>query len=156
MRGEPGAAELGDAVGELVELFGGVGVGVDDEFAAVVFGEAEVGVGEVGAGGGAVVFDGDAELGGAAEDLVDVDGVGFPAEELAASGVGEDAEVGVFEGAEDAGGHLIEGLGEVRVDARYHDVHLGEGAVVEVEGAVGEDVDLNAGEDAEGGLDALP
>ncbi len=50
--GEPGAAELGDAVAHLVELFGGVGVGVDYDFAAVLFGEAEVEVVEVGAGGG--------------------------------------------------------------------------------------------------------
>ena len=58
--GEPGAAELGDAVAHLVELFGGVGVGVDDDLAAVLFGEAEVEVVEVGAGGAGVVFDGDA------------------------------------------------------------------------------------------------
>jgi hypothetical protein len=40
--GEPGAAELGDAVAHLVELFGGVGVGIDDDFAAVLFGQAEI------------------------------------------------------------------------------------------------------------------
>ena len=40
--GESGAAELGDAVAHLVELFGGVGVGVDDDFAAVLFGQAEI------------------------------------------------------------------------------------------------------------------
>ncbi len=56
--GEPGAAELGDAVAHLVELFGGVGVGVDYDLAAVLFGEAEVEVVEVGAGGAGVVFDG--------------------------------------------------------------------------------------------------
>src|SRR6266849_5816767 len=61
----------------------------------------------------------------------------------------EDAGVGVLEGAKDAGGHLFDGLVEVAVDAGDHDVHLGEGGVVEVEGAVGEDVDFNAGEDAE-------
>jgi hypothetical protein len=40
--GEPGAAELGDAVTHLVELFGGVGVGVDYDFAAVLFGDSEI------------------------------------------------------------------------------------------------------------------
>ncbi len=55
----------------------------------------------------------------------------------------------VFEGAEDAVGHLFDGLVEVGVDAGDDDVHLGEGGVVEVEGAVGEDVDLDAGEDAD-------
>src|ERR1700722_6074433 len=53
--GEPGAAELGDAEANLIELFGGVGVGVDDNFAAVLSGEAEVEVVEVGAGGVGVV-----------------------------------------------------------------------------------------------------
>jgi hypothetical protein len=56
--GEPGAPELGDAVADLVELFGGVGVGVDYDLAAVLFGEAEMQVVEVGAGGGGVVLDG--------------------------------------------------------------------------------------------------
>jgi len=54
--GEPGSAELGDAVTHLVELFGGVGVGVDDDLAAVAFGEAEVEVVEIGAGGAGVVL----------------------------------------------------------------------------------------------------
>ena len=49
--GEPGAAELGDAEAHLVELFGGVGVGVDDDLAAEFLGAAEVEVAEVGAGG---------------------------------------------------------------------------------------------------------
>ena len=61
----------------------------------------------------------------------------------------EDADVGVFQGAEDAGGGLFDGLVEVGVDAGDDDVHLGEGGVVEIEGAVGEDVDLDAGEDAD-------
>jgi len=47
---------LGDAVAHLVELFCGVGVGVDDDLAAVFFGEAEVEVVEVGAGWGGVVL----------------------------------------------------------------------------------------------------
>ena len=148
--GEPGSAERGDAVTHLVELFGGVGVGVDYDFAAVFFGEAEMEVVEVGAGGAGVVLDCYAEVCGGFEDGVDVDGVGFAAEDLAPGGVAEDADVRVFEGAEDAGGHLFCGLVEVGVDAGYDNVHLGQGGVVEVEGAVGEDVDFDAGEDAEG------
>ncbi len=62
---EPGAAKLGDAVTNLVELFGGVGVGVDDDFAAVLFGDAEIQVVEVGAGRVGVVFDGYTQFGGA-------------------------------------------------------------------------------------------
>ena len=49
--GEGGSAELGDAEFHLVELFGGVGVGVYYDFAVVLFGEAEVEVVEIGAGG---------------------------------------------------------------------------------------------------------
>src|ERR1700733_10928679 len=56
--GEPGAAELGDAVTHLVEFLGGVGVGVDYDLAAVLLGDAEVEVVEIGAGGAGVVFDG--------------------------------------------------------------------------------------------------
>ena len=41
-RSEPGAAKLSDAVAHLVELFGGVSVSVDDDFAAILFGEAEI------------------------------------------------------------------------------------------------------------------
>ena len=51
------------------------------------------------------------------QDLGEVDLVGLAAEELAAGGVGEDADVGVGEGAEDAGG--LFGFSEVEfgVDA---------------------------------------
>ena len=58
--GEPGATELGDAVAHLVEFFGGVGVGIDYDFAAVLFCEAEMEIVKVGAGGRGVVFDCDA------------------------------------------------------------------------------------------------
>ena len=119
------------------------------DFAAVLFGEAEVEVVEVGAGGAGVVLYGYAEFGGAFEDGVDVEGVGVALEDLAAGGVAEDAGVGVLEGAEDAVGHLVDGLIEAGVDAGDDDVHLGEGGVVEVEWAVGEDVDFDAGEDAD-------
>ncbi len=112
-------------------------------------GAAEMEIAEVGAGGAGVVFDGDAERGGTLEHLFDVDGVGLAAEDLAAGGMAEDADVRVFECAEDAGGHLFDGLVEVGVDAGDDDVHLGEGGVFEVERAVGEDVDLDAGEDAD-------
>ncbi len=66
---EPGAAELDDAEVHVIELFSGVGVGVDDDLAAEGSGEAHVGVGEISAGGGGVVFDGDAYFGGTLEDL---------------------------------------------------------------------------------------
>jgi hypothetical protein len=98
------------------------------------------------------VLDGDAQLCGVGENALDVEGVGIAAEELAAGGMAEDAGVGVFEGAQDAVGHLLDGLVEAGVDAGYDDVELGEGAVVEVELALGEDVDLDAGEGCGCGL----
>src|ERR1700722_9971929 len=107
---------------------------------------------EVGAGGAGVVFYGYAEFGGSFEDRVHVDRVGLAAEDLAAGGMAEDTDVGIFEGAEDAGGHLVDGLSEEGVDAGDDDIHLGEGGVFEVEGAVAENVDLDAGEDADAAL----
>src|SRR5436305_2049941 len=65
---EPGAAELGDTEAHEVQLFGGVGIGVDNDLAAELFGAAEVDVGEVGTGRAGVVLDGDSEFGGAAEN----------------------------------------------------------------------------------------
>ena len=67
----------------------------------------------------------------------------------------EDAHVGVLDGAQNAGGHLFAALLEAGVDAGDDDVHLGEDFVVEVERAVGEDVDLNAGEDADAAFHLL-
>jgi hypothetical protein len=57
---EPGAAELRDTVAHLVELFGGVGVGIDDDLTAVLFGDAKIQVAEVGPCGIGVVFNGHA------------------------------------------------------------------------------------------------
>ena len=84
--------------------------------------------------------------GGSFEDAGHVDLVGVAAEELASGGVAEDADVGVLDGAEDAVGHLFEGLVEEGVDAGDDDVHLGEGFVGEVELAVVEDVDFDSRE----------
>jgi hypothetical protein len=56
--GKPGSAELGDPVAHLVEFFGGVSVRIHDNFAAVLFGETEMEIVQVGARGAGVVFDG--------------------------------------------------------------------------------------------------
>ena len=61
----------------------------------------------------------------------------------------QDARVGVLDGAQHAGGHLFAALLKAGVDAGDHHVHLGQHFVVQVERAVGEDVDLDAGEDAD-------
>ena len=64
-RGEPGAAELTDAVLPLPYDAGDVGVGVDGYLAPGVFREAQVAVAEVEAFWRSVVFDSYAKLGAA-------------------------------------------------------------------------------------------
>ena len=84
------------------------------------------------------------------QHLFEVDLVGLALQDLAAGGVAEDLHVGVFAGAEDAGGDLFGGLVEAGVHAGDDDVELRERLVVEIQRAVEQDVDLDAGEDAEG------
>ena len=67
----------------------------------------------------------------------------------------EDAHIGILDGAQDAGGHLFAALLKARVDAGDDDVHLRQDFVVEVERAVGQDVDLDAGEDADAAFHLL-
>lgn len=62
---EPGALELADAVFHFGEMAGVVGVGVDNDLAAQLLGQAEVAVAEVEALGCGVVLDGHAQFGGA-------------------------------------------------------------------------------------------
>jgi len=126
-----------------------VRIGVDDDPAAILFGDAEVEVVQVRTCGAGIVFDGYPELRGAFEDCIDVDGVAFATEDLASGGMAEDADVWIFESAEDALCHLFDGLVEEGVNAGDDDVHLGERGVIEIERAVGEDVDLDAGEDTD-------
>ena len=98
----------------------------DDDTAAALLRDAEIAVAEVEAVGVGVVLDGDAELGGATKDGRQIEIVGFASQELAAGGMAEDADLGVRDGAEDAGGHLLARLAEERVHAGDDDVHLGE------------------------------
>ncbi len=147
--GEPGAAQLGDAEGHLVELLGGVGVGVDDDLAAEFFGAAEVQVAQVGAGGRGVVLDGDAKLGGAAQHRLEVDGVGIAAEHLAAGGWPRMRTWGFSRARRTRAVISSIGLVEARVHAGHDDVHLREGGVLEVDRAIQQDVHLDAGQDAD-------
>ena len=61
----------------------------------------------------------------------------------------EDVGVRVGHRRDHAVGHRLLAHAELRVHARDHDVELGEQVVVLVEATVFEDVDLDAGEDAE-------
>ncbi len=54
-----------------------------------------------------------------------------------------------------AGGHLFAALLEARVHAGDDDVHLRQHFVVQVESAVGQNVDLDAGEDADAAFHLL-
>ena len=67
----------------------------------------------------------------------------------------QNARVGVLDGAQHAGGHLFAALLKAGVNAGDHHVHLGQHFVVEVERAVGQDIDFDAGEDADAALHLL-
>src|SRR5208283_5320432 len=96
-----------------------------------------------------IVFHGYTELGGAPEHRGQIDGEGFAAQQQASGWVAQNADVRVLDGADHSGRHLLAGLGEMGMNAGDDHVHLGEHLVVEVESAVGENVDFNAGEDAD-------
>ena len=124
-------------------------VGIHDDAAAHLFGQAQVVIVQVEALGRGIVLHGDAELGSALEYRGQVDGEGLAAQQQAAGGMAEDADVRVLDGAQDARCHLLAGLVKAGVNAGDDDVELGEHFIIEVEGAVGEDVDFDAGEDAD-------
>ena len=63
--------------------------------------------------------------------------------------MGQHVQPRVLQRAHDARRHLGAGLLEARVHGRHHDVELAQLLVGEVEGAVGEDVALGAGQDAD-------
>src|ERR1700739_263625 len=92
LSGEPGAAELADSVAHLLHMCGVMRIGVDDDFAAQLFCQAEVAVAEIEAVGEGVLLDGYAKLGSAAEDGGEVDVEGLAAEQEASGGMAEDAD----------------------------------------------------------------
>ena len=70
--------------------------------------------------------------------------------DLAAGAVAQDVDVRVRNGEHHPAGHLRFGHRELRVHRRDDDVEVGEQVVGQVERSVHEDVDLHAGEQAEG------
>ena len=86
---------------------------------------------------------------GGGEDRLEVDVVGLARVEAAAGGMREHVHAGVAERAHDARGHLRARLLEARVHGGQHHVQLGQHLVGEVERAVGQDVALAAGQDAD-------
>ena len=63
--------------------------------------------------------------------------------------------VRVLDGPQDTGSHLLLRLFKAAVNAGDHHVHLRKDFVVEIEGSVGEDVDLDAGEDTDAAFHLL-
>ena len=79
-----------DAVADFVEVRGVVGVGVDYDLDAVLFGQAKMAVAEVEAVGIGVQLHCDFLLGCGFQDCVDVELVGIAAEEQASGGMSEE------------------------------------------------------------------
>lgn len=125
---------------EVLELGGVVGVGVDRAEDARFGGAFPPTPVHVEAGGVGVKFDDGSGLGGAVDNLLVVDRVGFALEEEATRQVADHVNVWVLHGANDAGGHLGFGQGKGAVHRGDGVVELGEDGVVKVEGAVLEDV----------------
>ena len=122
------------------------------KLAAHLDGEAEQAAGRVEAFGAGVDLDGLVELRGGGEDELGVEGRlrAAAADDDAAGAVAEDVHVRIGERGDHAAGHLLAVHAQLGVHAGDDDVELREEIGLLVEGAVLEDVDLDAGEDAEG------
>ena len=97
----------------------------------------------------AVDLDGDAVPRRGVDDRFDVDRVRLALQDPPAGRMAEDVDVRVLDGAQQAVGHLLPILVERGVHRGDHEVERGEAVVGEVERAVGLDVALDAGEQAD-------
>ena len=113
---QPALAGYADAIGEVVEATGAVGIGVDGDLHAVVAGFFDVAPVNVETGRVCVDLDGNPTAGSRFDDLVDIDVVPFAVEQQAAGQVPDDCRARVFDGADYAGGHF----GTVEVELRVH------------------------------------
>src|SRR5262245_4152513 len=98
--GEPRTAGLKNAVAKNVEAVGGVGVGVDGDGNAVLFGGGAVYVVQVQPHGVGVELQQFAVLLCGGHDSVEIDFIGLAAVDQPASGMGDNRDVRVFDGAE--------------------------------------------------------
>ncbi len=145
--GEAGAAGLLDGEPEVLEAAGGVSVGAEDEGDTPGVGAAGELCVEIEASSAAVDLEGDSVLGGGVEEGFEVEVIAVTTAEDPARGVPDRGEETGVDGREEALGHLVSGELEVAVDGADDPVGATEEVVVHVEGAVFEDVDLDAGED---------
>lgn len=148
---EPAFAGEADAEGEVLELGAGMGIGIDGSEDAFIAGSVPPSPIHVESAGVGVEFDDGAGLGGAIDDFFDIEGVGVALEEESTGEVSEHGDVGVFHGFDEAAGHFVFGKVKDVVDGGDAVVELGEEGVVEIEGAVFEDIDFGASEESEVG-----
>src|ERR1700733_2715635 len=88
-------------------------------------------------------------FGGGGQNCVHVESVAVAAQLDASGGMANDGSIRIRDGVQQALGHLRRFLIEDGVDAGDDDVHLRQYVVGEIESAVGEDVDFDAGEDGD-------
>ncbi len=123
-----------------------MGVGVDHDRHARARGGARVHVGEVAPVGVGVDLEHRAGARGRREHGVEVDRVGRAALDQPARGVSDRVDERMLDGGDHALGHRLLAHPEGRVHARDDPVELAEQLVLVVERAVGQDVDLAAGQ----------
>ena len=154
--GTPQSTAREQPLSQPVELPRRVRVGVDRERAAGLDRQPQQPLRRVEPLRPRVDLHGDAVLGAGGEDGVGVElrlGPLAGAGHHAAGAVAEDVDVRVRDGGEHPLGHLRRRHPQLAVHARDHDVQLGEQLGLLVEAAVVEDVDLDAGEHPEAGVD---
>jgi hypothetical protein len=135
-----------------IEVEDRVGVGIDGENYAVVAGSAGQGVVEVEPVGEGVDLQGGTGAGRGGEHRVHVEvDRGSPAE-AAGRGVADDVDAGVLHGGDEATGHGLGRLVEVRVHRGDQQVEAGQELVIPVQRPVRSDVELRAVQH----LDAAP
>ena len=100
------------------------------------------------------MFDGHAQLTGAAEHGAHIHGKGLASQQQPSRRVPQNAHIRVFDGADHASRHLLAALFETRMHAGDHHIHLRQHLVVHVQRAIGQDVHLDAGEDADAAFHA--
>ena len=127
-----------------------MGVGGDADQHPLLPGHLAVEVGEVKALGVGVELQVAAPVAGLADDAGHVDVVGLALGDQPPGGVGEDGEVGVVHGLEDAPGLVGAAEVELAVHPGDHQVELAQDLIRQVQAAVREDVHLDALEDPEG------
>ena len=144
---QPGAAGLQNAVADLFHVRGVMGVGVDHDLHALLLGLAEVDVVQVEAVGIGIQLHRNFVFRGGRQNGVHVECVGVAAQLNAAGGMSEERGIRILDGFQQALGHLCGFLIEDGVHAGDDDIHLREHVVGEIEVAVGQDIDFDAGKD---------